>query len=191
MDLQKAQTLNAPQAISTMFGLPIEEAISIWRANSHDMVIGKEKPKDFLERLRKSVKSTKNNKELLNDWAVLNSKKREHINWELLDFIKKLQKQFKVYIFSDTFNVAMDDDLNKEINSMFDGIFVSYREGFRKPSPEAFQNVLNKIGANPEECIFIDDTERNIIAANELGVKAFLYRSLNELKDDLYHAGIT
>lgn len=190
LDLQKARTLNAPQAISIMFGLSIEEAVAIWRANSHDLVIGKETPLKLLERLKKATNSDKIAERLLKEWEILNSKKREYINWELLLLVAELRKKFKVYIFSDTFDVAKDDELNKEINSLFDGAFVSYREGFRKPSIEAFQNVLNKINAKPEECIFVDDTERNVIAANELGIKAFIYTSLNQLRKDLHQIGL-
>lgn len=190
LDLQKAHTLNAPQAISIMFGIPQEEAVTLWRSNSQELIVGRETPEEFLEKLRQITRSSKSQEELIKEWITLNTKQREHINWELLAVIQELNKKYRVYIFSDTFDVAMDDDLNKEINSIFEGSFVSFREGFRKPSVEAFQNVLNKIGAKPEECVFVDDTEKNIVAANELGIKSILYQSLEQLKEDLHQIGI-
>jgi len=102
-----------------------------------------------------------------------------------MDFISDLRKTYKVYILSDTVNVAQDDNLTQTLKSKFDGYFVSYEQGFKKPDKKAFLNILSKINSKPEECIFIDDTEKNIIAANQLGIKSFLYKNLKQLKKEI------
>lgn len=62
-----------------------------------------------------------------------------------------------------------------EIEDIFHSIFRSYVEGYRKPDNEAYRNMLHKINAEAQECIFVDDSEKNIEAAQSLGIHGILY----------------
>jgi len=49
-----------------------------------------------------------------------------------------------------------------------------------KPEKEAFEKVLDSIGAkNPSECIMVEDSMKNIRAAKELGMRTVLISGLN------------
>lgn len=190
LDLSKKQSLSAPQALSILFEIPIEEAVELWRHNRTNLVTGKETPREFLERVGKKNNSNKSTDKMLSEWTILNSKSKELINWDLMTLIEKLKQQFKVYVLSDAAGVTQDDAFTKEIESKFDGFFVSYREGYQKPDKEAFQNFLHKTNLQAEECIFIDDTEVNVKAAGALGFKSFQYVTLEQLKEDFRSLGI-
>lgn len=43
-----------------------------------------------------------------------------------------------------------------------------------KPMPEAYRTALNHIGVPPNECIFVDDSPRNLAAARDLGLGVIL-----------------
>jgi putative hydrolase of the HAD superfamily len=43
-----------------------------------------------------------------------------------------------------------------------------------KPDPRAYTHVLNLISAQPEECVFIEDSRRNLIPAQALGMLTVL-----------------
>ncbi len=60
----------------------------------------------------------------------------------------------------------------------------------RKPKPKAFKKSLDLAGAKTNEAMFIDDRKKNVDAANELGIRSFLYTSLEQLKQDLKKSGI-
>jgi 2-haloacid dehalogenase len=68
----------------------------------------------------------------------------------------------------------------------FDGVVVSGQEKMRKPFPEIYKLTVDKFAINPENAIFIDDNEENVIAAKALKIKGIHYKSpqqlLNELK---------
>jgi putative hydrolase of the HAD superfamily len=49
--------------------------------------------------------------------------------------------------------------------------FMEYRS---KPLPESFHRVLAHLGRRPEECLLVDDTPRNLVAAKELGIRTIL-----------------
>jgi len=62
--------------------------------------------------------------------------------------------------------------------------------GCRKPEKEIFLKVLEMTGANPEESLFIDDVEANVIQAKKLGFKTILYSSHEDALIELDEKGI-
>jgi HAD superfamily hydrolase (TIGR01509 family) len=55
----------------------------------------------------------------------------------------------------------------------FDGEVVSCEEGVVKPMPEIYDILLCRYNLLPEETIFIDDREENVVAAQEKGITTF------------------
>jgi 2-haloacid dehalogenase len=53
----------------------------------------------------------------------------------------------------------------------FDGVVVSGEEGMIKPDPRIFELCVSRFGLIPGRTLFIDDSERNIETANELGFR--------------------
>ena len=66
-------------------------------------------------------------------------------------------------------------DWIRELFSLFDGLVFSGPVGIVKPQPEIFEHLLNKYSLKREECIFIDDSEKNIKGAEKLGIKTYLF----------------
>ena len=54
----------------------------------------------------------------------------------------------------------------------FHGAVVSGEEGVVKPARAIFDRLLERFGIDPTETLFVDDTERNVRAARELGFHA-------------------
>lgn len=66
----------------------------------------------------------------------------------------------------------------------FDGVVVSSDVKMIKPNPAIYEYILKTYNLNPEESLFIDDVEANVEAAEEAGIKGFLFRNnYKELKD--------
>jgi putative hydrolase of the HAD superfamily len=49
-----------------------------------------------------------------------------------------------------------------------------------KPEPEIYRVCLEKLGAEPAECLFLDDVQVNIEAARALGINTLLFTTPNE-----------
>ena len=45
--------------------------------------------------------------------------------------------------------------------------------------------TLERIGNPAEKCLFIDDKEKNLVYPQEIGINVHLFRSVDELVDDL------
>jgi HAD superfamily hydrolase (TIGR01509 family) len=53
---------------------------------------------------------------------------------------------------------------------LFDIVVISGEVGMRKPEPEIFRHAADALGLPLDECVFIDDVEANIAAAEACGM---------------------
>ena len=53
---------------------------------------------------------------------------------------------------------------------MMDGGILSYKVKMTKPDPKIYELLLSEYNLKADECIFIDDTLRNVEAAEKLGI---------------------
>lgn len=73
----------------------------------------------------------------------------------------------------------------------FDGVVVSGQEKIRKPYPEIYNLIVDKFAINPENAIFIDDNEENVIAAKALKIYGIHYKSPQQLLNELRSCKLT
>ena len=52
---------------------------------------------------------------------------------------------------------------------------VSGEVHMRKPDKEMFTYTLKRLGCNPEQCVFIDNSVSNLLVAEELGIQTILF----------------
>ena len=70
------------------------------------------------------------------------------------------------------------------IDYMDGGVF-SWQEKITKPAPEIFRTLLTRYGLQAGECVFIDDSQVNVDAANALGLHAFRFVSYADTKPEI------
>ena len=58
---------------------------------------------------------------------------------------------------------------------LFDAVVISAEVGMRKPEERIFLHAAGLLGLAPAECVFIDDVEANITAAQAVGMTAILH----------------
>jgi putative hydrolase of the HAD superfamily len=74
--------------------------------------------------------------------------------------------------------------------SNFDVHVWSYQLRLAKPDPAIYRHLLEKLGTQPGETLFLDDKLENIIAARELGIQAIQFSNADKLREDLVSAGL-
>ena len=98
------------------------------------------------------------------------------INEEICNLIKKLKaNNFKVYALSNTHITVYDYVQELEIGKYFDGIIVSAVEKMMKPNKDIYERLLEKYNLVADECLFIDDSEKNIIGAETCGLHGYIF----------------
>jgi putative hydrolase of the HAD superfamily len=185
------RSTDVPQSLAKIFKIREEQAASIWEANKEVIQTGKEAPEQFLQRMGKEL-GAKVDIERANVWSNHARMDRKQINWGLVDYIKLLKNDYKIHMLSNVIDLKQKpEEWVLELDGHFDTIFRSHAIGFRKPNSDIFLYVLSEISAKPGECIFVDDTQRNVDAANGLGIKGVLYTSLDQLKKDFAGLGVS
>jgi HAD superfamily hydrolase (TIGR01509 family) len=68
-----------------------------------------------------------------------------------------------------------------ELDELFDVVVVSGEVGWDKPAPEIFTMAAEKLGVQPEECLFIDDVSAFTEAAAAVGMKTVTFVNVPEI----------
>lgn len=107
---------------------------------------------------------------------------------ETVEIFRQLKDsgKYKIYALTnwsaETFTIAQ---AKYDFLGWFDGIVVSGTERTRKPFPEFYQILLDRYNVKPEEALFIDDNQRNVTAAEALGINAVHFTSAADLAKEL------
>jgi putative hydrolase of the HAD superfamily len=67
----------------------------------------------------------------------------------------------------------------------FDLKVLSYEVGSWKPDVEIYNHAIQKLGVKPQEAVFIDDQEKNTVAARKLGIHGIIFSDTEQVKKQL------
>lgn len=71
-----------------------------------------------------------------------------------------------------------------------DGGILSYQEKIIKPMPEIYQLLIDRYGLVPQECVFLDDTKRNLDAAEKFGIHTIHFENQAQAVEELKKLGV-
>ncbi|HUB90514.1 MAG TPA: HAD family phosphatase [Dyella sp.] len=72
----------------------------------------------------------------------------------------------------------------------FEGIVVSGEERLVKPDPRIYQRLLHRYQVDPATALYIDDSQRNVAAAEALGMHGCWFRDPAGLRERLVELGL-
>lgn len=98
-------------------------------------------------------------------------------NDELLNFILEKRDQYKTAMLSNVSAVIWNYYTPEQMEKYFDRVVLSYQEAIAKPDPRIYQLVCKRLGVEPSECVFADDNEVNVDAANKIGMHGIVFTS--------------
>ena len=96
-------------------------------------------------------------------------------NDELLNFILEKRGQYKTAMLSNVSAVIWNYYTPEQMDKYFDRVVLSYQEAIAKPDPRIYQLVCERLGVEPSECVFADDNEVNVDAANKIGMHGIVF----------------
>jgi HAD superfamily hydrolase (TIGR01509 family) len=90
----------------------------------------------------------------------------------IAEIISQLQNRYVLSVCSNTDAWHWQKVLDEiDFIKAFTHYFLSFRLKHNKPHRAVYEAILNTLPASGEECFFIDDTEGNILAAKEFGIR--------------------
>lgn len=132
---------------------------------------------EFVERINQIAKTNISETEIIAAWnAMLLNYKPARIEW-----IKRLHQNHKLLMLSNTNDAHFEYFHNKLIAEygvtfyqLFDHVYLSHEMGMLKPSHEIYETVIREQQLNLQRTLFIEDTERNVAGAQEVGLQTLL-----------------
>ncbi len=155
---------------------------------------GNSSPEVFRNNIRRIADIQRNDEEIDAAWAAMIL----DIPTDRIRYLEELKKSYRLFLLSNTneihrikFHRDFETDFGYSFYDLFEHNFYSHEMGMRKPDPQIYIQALTEAGLVPEETLFIDDMEENIVAAQTIGMKGLhikpgtLMRNLpNYLKDN-------
>lgn len=94
-------------------------------------------------------------------------------NIELIDYARTLSSRAGTAILSNSADGAGEEEERRfGFSEVFDPICYSHEQGVNKPNPEAYRRALQRMGAEPDDVLFIDDHQVSVDGAEAVGIRA-------------------
>ena len=92
----------------------------------------------------------------------------------------------KVYCLSNLSGLIYDGCANElGFLGMVDGYILSWREKLAKPDPKIYRLLLDRYSLRAEECIYVDDSETNVLAAADLGMTGIVFQDQKQAEHEI------
>lgn len=133
-------------------------------------------PKDEIYRsgLNKLYGQTSVNGGKFEDYFVLNE-----------DLLKELEElDLDKYVFT-TGTVQDAPEIKNRISTVFKKVFNVPMIGYIKTDGNAYLKLCSEIGVEPNQAMFIDDTQANVVAAKTAGLHAVVYENNDQVLGEI------
>lgn len=116
-------------------------------------------------------------------------------NIQLLHWIKEIkEKGYKTAIISNTsriiFRKYQENSFGINLEKLFDEIIISSEVKQLKPDKSIYETALQKVDVKPNEAVMIDDSNRYLEGAKELGIHTIYFENNELLKKSLSDLGV-
>lgn len=109
---------------------------------------------------------------------------------ETFALLEELQDRFRLALLTNALSGSVDQlDRKVKLKKYFEVIIDSSAVGMVKPDKRIFLLTCQRLGLKPQQCLFIDDDEKNIKAAQKLGFQTVHFTEpktgVEEIKEKL------
>jgi glucose-1-phosphatase len=131
----------------------------------------------FRNQVRKDFKKEWSDEKIDTIWNAL----LLQIPQERIDLLKELKNHYTICMLSNTNSIhykkveeiLMRDCGVNTFSPIFDRLFLSYEMGYKKPDPAIYEEMVRQLNTTAERCMFFDDLEANLTAADNAGLQTY------------------
>jgi HAD superfamily hydrolase (TIGR01509 family) len=174
-------TLLLNEEMAGYLGIPKEEMVTAWHDALPELFTGRIKIIDFYE----SRYGSRFDSNVLLQMHLDNYARGFHINPQMLDLVKKLNRKYTTACLTNTEIEIAELNSRMKLYEPFHYKFLSTEMGMRKPDKDIFIAAVQKLNASYEDIIFIDDKEENINTGALLGFKTILFENADKTREML------
>lgn len=110
----------------------------------------------------------------------------DNIDADLYHFIENLHAKYKIGLLSNAWSGARAVlEQRYHMLGVFDVSIFSAEVGLAKPDPRIYHLILDKLGVEASQAIFVDDFQANIDAAKSLGMHGVSFKNSLQARQDV------
>ncbi len=103
-------------------------------------------------------------------------------NEELMIFLGHLKNRYRLYLFTSG-TIQDAPEIKYKTASLFEKIFSAEQMQVSKKDLESYKRIARTLKLKPEEILFVDDLENNVLAAKYAGLNVIQYKDNHSLMD--------
>jgi len=147
-------------------------------------------PQDFFLKVKEEIGLDLGFEDFVPIWNEIFflSEKNDRVN----EIVRNLKKRYKLAFLSNI-NILHLNYIRRKFPSVlneFDYRFSSCELRFIKPQEDIYRKALSELGVKPQEAFYTDDRDELVEGAARLGIKGFVFRSPDQLLQDLAGQGV-
>ena len=107
-------------------------------------------------------------------------------NRDILDLVSELRESgLKVAILSNVIEPTYNVLASAGYYSLFDEVIASCKVGYAKPELEIYQLSLDRLATTADRSLFVDDKQRNLDPALQMGFSVILAKNPEQIVSDI------
>lgn len=99
--------------------------------------------------------------------------------------VKLKSEGYKLYGLTNWYSKVHVTMKQYPIFQLLDGRIISSEEHIMKPSIAIYERLCHKFGLKKEECVFTDDTIKNVVAAQNFGMEGICFKNAMQYEEEL------
>ena len=178
LTIDKTGSTTITNYISRTCGIPIDKVKTCYYKYNKQLLLGETTHSEIWADLCSSLERDI-------DYCVLvDSFKATRLDDLMIALVQKLKDNYLIGMITDNKCDRIDTILeHKGLAPYFDVIAISAQLHSGKESHRIFEYVLDNLKVSAEECVFIDNTEKNLIIPKQMGIKTILFDDTNRSYD--------
>jgi len=157
--------------ISSKMNIDFELFNKEYRKFNEELLLGKINHADIWSKLCEAIGNQ------IPYQILIGSFQNTKINNKIIELIIKYKDAgYKIGLVTDNKKDRIDEIIRwNKWDKLFDCVSISAEIGSGKGNQKIFNKTIEKLKIKNQECIFIDNTKKNLIAPNQMGIKTIFY----------------
>ena len=170
LTIDKTGSTTITNYISKTSGIPLENVKACYYKYNKPLLLGEtthqEIWQDFCKSLGQNV-----------DYDILLDSFREtRLDEKMITLVQELKERYLIGLVTDNKCDRINTILEyRGLNECFDSVAISANLHSGKDSHSIFEYILGVLNVSASECLFIDNTEKNLVVPREMGMATILY----------------
>jgi epoxide hydrolase-like predicted phosphatase len=166
-------------------GVDPEKMLEFIKSAEISVTNGKMSEKEFFDQMKKKL-AIKHSSRQLRITVEKYFSEMSRLNRGVVSILKSVKKNYIVGLVTDVYPMHVRSNRKDNIYDHFKYVVTSLEAGQTKAEgSRAFRMILKKMKALPDECVFIDDKEKNLAFAGKLGMKTIHFKNARQLRSEL------